>query len=109
MMAGKDVTLPLLGFASGNSDAGKQLIRLVYDDLHRLAHRRRFRTQEWNSLGTTSLVHEACLNPVDDNRCSYQRRSHFFYFALIAMNVLIDTTWCSQSIKRREPCSKGAS
>jgi hypothetical protein len=34
MMKGKDVTLPLLGFASGNGYAGKQLIPLVYDELH---------------------------------------------------------------------------
>jgi RNA polymerase sigma factor (TIGR02999 family) len=102
MTEATDITLLLLGFASGNRDAGKQLVQLVYDELRRLAHQRRFRWQEWNSPGTTSLVHEAYLKLVDHTRCSYENRSHFLYFASIAMkNILIDNARRSQRIKRR--------
>jgi RNA polymerase sigma factor (TIGR02999 family) len=102
MTEAKDITLLLLGFASGNRNAGKQLIPLVYDELRRLAHQRRFRWQEWNSPGTTSLVHEAYLKLVDHTRCSYKNRNHFLYSASIAMkNILIDNARRSQRIKRR--------
>jgi RNA polymerase sigma factor (TIGR02999 family) len=46
-------------------------------------------------------VHEAYLKLVDHTRCSYENRSHFLYFASIAMkNVLIDNARRSQRIKR---------
>ncbi|MEZ5352475.1 MAG: ECF-type sigma factor [Bryobacteraceae bacterium] len=86
-----DVTTLLAAFARGKREAADELIPLVYDELRKIARLRRFRWSGPHSPGTTSLVHEAYVNLVDQSRCQWEDRSHFFYFASVAMrNILID-------------------
>ena len=54
-----DVTALLAAHGRGEPQALDQLLPLVYDELCRLAHLRRYRWQDQPSPGTTSLVHEA--------------------------------------------------
>ena len=49
----------------GNSDAMDLLFSAVYDELHRIAHRRLNRLSPGSTLNTTALVHEAYLKLVD--------------------------------------------
>jgi RNA polymerase sigma-70 factor, ECF subfamily len=87
----EDVTSLLVAFGSGDQSAIEHLMPLVYDELRRIAHRRRSRWRDWAAPGTTSLVHEAFMNLVDQTRCQWENRRHFFYFASVAMrNILID-------------------
>lgn len=91
-MAGEgDVTGLLAAYGRGESQALEQLLPLVYDELRRLARLRRWRWQDPQTPGTTSLVHEAYLNLVDQTRRHWQDRRHFLYFASLTMrNILID-------------------
>ena len=57
----KDVTELLLDWGNGNQAALDQLMPLVYDELHRLAHSRVRRSGDLTLLDTTSLVHESYL------------------------------------------------
>ena len=61
----------------GNSDAMDLLFSAVYDELHRIAHRRLNRLSPGSTLNTTALVHEAYLKLVDHAGISWQDRSHF--------------------------------
>jgi len=91
-VAGDGEVLGLLtAYGRGESQALEQLMPLVYDELRRLARLRRWRWQDPQTPGTTSLVHEAYLNLVDQTRCQWQDRRHFLYFASVTMrNILID-------------------
>jgi RNA polymerase sigma-70 factor (ECF subfamily) len=59
---GSDVTSLLAAFGRGDRNAAQALIPLVYDDLRKIAHRRRSGQANWQSPGTTSLVHEVYMN-----------------------------------------------
>ncbi|MGH9723205.1 MAG: ECF-type sigma factor [Bryobacteraceae bacterium] len=86
-----DVTSLLVEYGSGKREAMNDVMRLVYDELRKLAHARRAQWQDWKTPGTTSLVHEVYLNLVDQTRARWEDRKHFFYFASVAMrNLLID-------------------
>ncbi len=75
----------------GNSDAMDLLFSAVYDELHRIAHRRLNRLSPGSTLNTTALVHEAYLKLVDHAGVSWQDRSHFFAVAATAMRqILVD-------------------
>jgi RNA polymerase sigma factor (TIGR02999 family) len=86
------VTALLAAFAKGEREAADQVIPLVYEELRRIAHQRRWQWGNRESPGTTSLVHEAYINLVDRTRHDWESRTHFYYFASVAMrNVLIDS------------------
>jgi len=87
-----NLTQLLSSFAKGDVRAAEQVIPLVYDELHRIAHRRRWQWGGSESPGTTSLVHEVYVNLVERSHADWRDRSHFFYFASVAMrNILIDS------------------
>lgn len=85
------VTLLLQRCAAGEPEAFQQLVPLVYDDLHRIAHLRLRSEQTGHTLDTTALVHEAYLALVDQATATWQNRAHFFAVAARAVrNVLVD-------------------
>ena len=53
-----EVTRLLQAWSSGDEGALKRLTPLVYDQLHRLAHRYMSREHPGQTLQTTALVHE---------------------------------------------------
>ncbi|PYV68386.1 MAG: RNA polymerase subunit sigma-70 [Acidobacteria bacterium] len=86
-----DVTRLLQAWASGDEGALEQLTPLVYDELHRLAHRYMAAEQPGQTLQTTALVHEAYLRLVDVNNVDWQNRAHFYGLcARLMRRILID-------------------
>ena len=67
------------------------LLPLVYDELHRVAHARLLAEPAGHTLNTTALVHEAYLKLVGQTRVVWRDRAHFLATASVAMRrILID-------------------
>jgi len=87
----KSVTQLLVAWGRGESAARDQLIPLVYDELHRLAHRYMRREQPGVTLQTSALVNEAYLRLVDQKFVQWKNRAHFFGIAAQLMRrILVD-------------------
>jgi RNA polymerase sigma factor (TIGR02999 family) len=86
-----DITQILVKWSKGEKEALEQLIPLVYQELHLIAHRYLRRESETRTMQTTALVHEAYLKLVDQNRVNWQNRTQFFAVAAqIMRRILID-------------------
>ena len=86
-----DITSQLIALRGGESAAMERLFPLVYDELHRIAHRQMGRERGDHTLDTTGLVHEAYLKLVDQTRAQWSDRAHFFAVASNAMRrILVD-------------------
>src|SRR5215468_11866197 len=91
MSQAADVTSLLVAFSRGDRAAGNAVIPLVYEELRRIARRRRGQQFGPQSPGTTSLVHEVYFHLVDQTRLDWGCRAQFFYFASVAIrNLLVD-------------------
>jgi RNA polymerase sigma factor (TIGR02999 family) len=78
-------------FEEAEPAAANDLFPLVYETLHRTAHRRMARERAGHTLSTTDLVHEAYLKLVRLDRIQWQGRAHFLAMAAQAMrNILVD-------------------
>lgn len=73
-----EVSELLLAWGDGDRSALDKLTSIVYDELHRLAHRYMKRERPGHSLQTTALVNEAYMRLVDYKRMQWQNRAHFF-------------------------------
>src|SRR5437867_13275649 len=86
-----DVTRLLQALASSDKVALERLMPLVYDELHRLAHRYMAAEQPSPTLQTTALVHEVYLRLVDVNNIDWQNRAHFYGLcARLMRRILVD-------------------
>ena len=87
----QDLTQLLVAWSNGEQDALDQLIPLVYDELHRLAHRYMAREGEGHPLQSTALVHEAYQRLVNLRNVNWQNRAHFFAVsAQLMRRILVD-------------------
>lgn len=78
-----------------------ELLRLVYDELHKQAHRFLKKERNGHTLQTTGLVHEAYLRIIKQNKVSWESRSHFFAVAATMMRrILIDYAKTRQRVRR---------
>jgi RNA polymerase sigma factor (TIGR02999 family) len=85
---------------AGDVDAEASVVRLVYDDLHRVAGHLLARELQNNTLQTTDLVHEAYLR-LAGAAASAESRSHFIGIAARAMRqVLVDRARKRNAVKR---------
>lgn len=101
MRPSNDVTQLLLAWSGGDASALDRLIPLVYDELHRLAHRYMARERTGHTLQTTALVNEAYLRLVDQRRVRWQNRTHFFAVsAQLIRRILVDFSRSRSSRKR---------
>jgi len=97
----RPITDLLLDIGAGRTEAIDQLFPLVYDELHRIAHRVGSSERTDHTLGTTGLVHETYLRMVDQTRVRIQDRKHFFSLAARAMrHVLVDYARRRRALKR---------
>ena len=97
----QEVTELLLAWNSGDEAALAQLMPLVYDELHRLAHRYLGGERAGHVLQTTALVNEAYLRLIDASRVQWQNRAHFFAVsAQLMRRVLVDFARARQYQKR---------
>jgi RNA polymerase sigma-70 factor, ECF subfamily len=84
-----EATLLLSRLNSGDEDAARELLPLLYDELRTLAARQ-FRGQPANhTLQPTVLVHEAFLRLVGQSDKSFSDRKHFFAVAATAMRQIL--------------------
>jgi RNA polymerase sigma factor (TIGR02999 family) len=79
----------LRSWNDGNGEALDELLPLVYDELHRQAHRYLRRERAGHTLQTTALIHEAYLNLIKQNRINIQNREHFFAISASLMRRIL--------------------
>jgi RNA polymerase sigma factor (TIGR02999 family) len=96
-----DVTQILSQIESGDPSAAEQLLRLVYDELRKLAAAKLANEKPGQTLQATALVHEAYLRLVDvETAQHWNSRGHFFTAAAESMRrILVDSTRRKRSIK----------
>jgi len=97
----EDLSQLLARWMSGDSEALKLLVPLVYAELRHLAHHRLVGQPENHSIETTALVHEAYLRLAQGRRPIVVDRNHFFALAArIMRQVLVDHAREKQAQKR---------
>jgi len=97
----EEVTDLLIAWREGDQAALDKLMPLVYEELRRLAHRRRWRERQDHTLQTTALVHEAYLRLIDQRDAQWQNRAHFYAIAAQMMRrILVDNARARNYQKR---------
>jgi RNA polymerase sigma factor (TIGR02999 family) len=97
----QDVTQLLMAWSNGEQDALEQLIPLVYNELHRLAHRYMAGERREHTLQSTALVHEAYERLINLKNVSWQNRAHFFAVsAQLMRRILVDYARARRYSKR---------
>jgi RNA polymerase sigma-70 factor (ECF subfamily) len=97
----QDVTQLLLDWSVGNQAALDKLTPLVYEELHRLAHRHMNRERRDHTLQTSALVNEAYLRLINQRDVQWQNRAHFFSIASRLMRrILVDHARAHNYAKR---------
>lgn len=100
-MAQDKITQLLKAHSSGDRSALDELMPLVYDKMHDLAHYRMVGERTGHTLNTTDLLHEAYLELINFNRIDWENRAHFFGLASQVMrNILVDYAVKKKAQKR---------
>jgi RNA polymerase sigma-70 factor, ECF subfamily len=97
----KEVSVLLQSWRLGDRTALDKLVPLVYDELHRIAHRYIRREPTDHTLQTTALVHEAYLRLVDIKEVEWQHRAHFFAISAKLMRQILVDVARSRRYKKR--------
>ena len=97
-----DVTGQLRDWAAGSdTESADAVLNLVYDELHRQAHRYLSRERAGHTLQTTALVHEVYLKLVKQESIAWESRAHFLAIAAKLMRqILIDYARTKHRAKR---------
>jgi RNA polymerase sigma-70 factor (ECF subfamily) len=96
-----NVTQLLAAWSSGDQVARDELMSVVYQELHRLAHHYMQRESPGHTLQTSALVNEAFLRLVDQRDVRWRNRAHFFGIAAQMMRrILVDHARSRQYAKR---------
>jgi len=89
--APENVTKLLVAWGDGDEAARDELMPLVYQELHRLAHHYMNRERPGHTLQTSALVNEAFVRLIDQKEVRWQNRAHFFGIAAQMMRrILVD-------------------
>jgi RNA polymerase sigma-70 factor, ECF subfamily len=97
----KDITQVLLAWSGGDPRALDELMPLVQNELHTLAHRYMVGERPGHPLQTTALINEAYLRLVDCRRVRWQNRAHFFAVsAQLMRRILVDLARARKQLKR---------
>jgi len=87
----KPITELLVAWSDGDQAALEKLTPLVYDELHRLAHRYMGQERPGHMLQTSALVNEAYVRLIDWKNVRWQNRAHFFgVSAQLMRRILVD-------------------
>jgi len=91
----------LRAWSEGEREALDSLLPLVYEELHRQAHRYLRREGRNNSLQTTALINEAYLKLIGQKNVRFESRTHFFAIAANLMReILVDHARTKHRLKR---------
>lgn len=86
-----EVTGLLIAWRDGDQKALERLTPVLYQELHRLAHRHMRRENEGHTLQTSALVNEAFVRLIEHPQINWQNRAHFFSLAAKLMrHILLD-------------------
>ncbi len=89
--ATEQITRLLAGWGRGEAAALDELAPLIYDELHRIAHRYMRRERPGQTLQTSALINEAYIRLLDQREAHWQNRAHFFAIASKLMRrILVD-------------------
>ncbi len=81
--------------------ADNEILKLVYTELRRQAHRYLQKERPGHTLQTTALVHEAYLKLIKQKSVAWESRSHFFGVAATMMRrILIDYAKTKHRLRR---------
>jgi len=95
------ITSLLHRWGEGDTGAFDELIPIVYERLHQMAHQRLRGEASEHSLNTTGLVHEAYVRLVEVSDPSFRDRDHFLAVASRVMrNLLVDRARARSAAKR---------
>ena len=97
----REVSLLLQSWRLGDRTALDRLVPLVYDELHRIAHRYMRRERVDQTLQTSALVHEAYLRLVNIKEVEWQDRAHFFAISARLMRQILVDIARSRNYKKR--------
>jgi RNA polymerase sigma factor (TIGR02999 family) len=101
LAADGDVTRLLRAWGDGDEAALADLVPLVYDEIHRIAHRLMSHERAGHALQTTALVSEVYLRLIDVHGVDWQNRTHFFALcARLMRRVMVDYARSRNSKKR---------
>ncbi len=75
---------------------------MVYDELHRLAHRYMKRERAAHILQTTALVNEAYLELIEADKVKWHDRNHFFAIAARLMRQILVQSARSRNAQNRK-------
>ena len=96
-----EITRLLQAWGDGDERALEQLMPLVYEELHRAAHRYMAREAPGHPLQTTALVNEVYLRLAGVHRGTWQDRAQFFALcAKLMRRILTDFARSRRSLKR---------
>ena len=96
-----EVTDLLVAWSNGDEVAREQLMAVVYQELHRLAHHYMKRESPGHTLQTSALVNEAFLRLVDQRNVQWKNRAHFYGIAAQMMRrILVDYARSRRYAKR---------
>ena len=88
-------------WTSSSDPESARVLSLVYDELHRQAHRYISRERVGHTLQTTAVVHEVYLKLAKQKNTEWESRSHFFAIAAKLMRqILIDYARTKHRAKR---------
>jgi RNA polymerase sigma factor (TIGR02999 family) len=97
----RDVTQLLRAWSGGDQLALEKLTPLVYQELHRRAHRQMAQERPGQILQTTAIVNEIYVQLIDLRGVSWRDRAHFFALSSrLIRRVLIDAARSKASLKR---------
>ena len=96
-----EITQFLQAAATGDPDAIDELVPLVYDEMHGIAHQRLRKVGRGSALDTSDLLHESWARLLKAAPGNFENRRHFFGAAARAMrNILIEQARRSSALKR---------
>lgn len=86
-----DVTVLLRKWRQGDADAGRQVMELMYEQLHRMAGHQMGLERKEHTLQATALVNELYIRMVRGNHVDWQDRAHFLAVAARQLRrILVD-------------------
>ena len=95
------VTRLLQLWSDGDKIALEQLTPIVYQELHRQAHRYMSGEKQGHLLQTTALINEAYIRLTGLESMDWQNRNHFYAVAAQMMRrILVDFARSQKSLKR---------
>jgi RNA polymerase sigma factor (TIGR02999 family) len=95
------VTQLLVRWRSGDEDALRALVPLVYDEMRRLAHGYLRRERPGHTLQGTALVHEVFVRLTGSTPPQWEDRAHFFGIAAHLMRQILVEYARSRNAEKR--------